>query len=121
MALLRKSAVATPALPEEALEVPELGGEVAVRALLLRERIAFAVDKSDHFAKVARMLAECVTVEEERETAANGQIRTEVLRVPLFDVQGWEAWGAKHMNAALRIWDVARRLSGFDREDAEKN
>ena len=44
MAVLKKSEIPVPDLPKEVVEVPELGGEVVVRGLLLRDRLAIYMD-----------------------------------------------------------------------------
>lgn len=40
---------------------------------------------------------------------------------PLFTEAEWEAWGANNMVAALKLWDVAWRLSDLDGKEAAKN
>lgn len=104
---LRKSDVERPVLPAEAVDVPELGGEVIVRGLTLSQRLELGVRFRDggRFRQMAEMLALCVVDADEAE---------------LFSVEEWEAFGAKHFEAVLRLSDVAQRLSGFDRVEAGK-
>ena len=60
MALL-KNQIKPPVLPAEAVDVPELGGEVIVRGLLLRQRLDLAVlGEEGGFHRIALMLASCV-------------------------------------------------------------
>lgn len=109
MALISKANIAAPVLPKETVEVSALGGEVIVRGLLLSERLAlFAGIREDGnaFAHLPSMLA--ATVQD-----ADG--------LQVFSEQEWEAFGAKHFEAALSLFAVARKLSGLDAEVAEKN
>lgn len=107
MALLKKSEIATPVLPRETVDVPELGGEVVVQGMLLRDRIGlfFDAEKTGH-GQLCKVLA--VTVVD-----ADG--------VQVYTQDEWEAFGAKHAAAVIRLFDVSRRLSGFDAEVAAKN
>lgn len=106
---LKKSEIKAPVLPKEAVPVAELGGEVIVRGLLLSERLALFAginEEGKAFAHIPRVLA--ATVQD-----ADG--------LPVFNEQEWEAFGASSFEAALRLFAVARRLSGLDAEAAEKN
>lgn len=110
MALL-KAEVPAPVLPEtRVVQVPELGGEVILRPLMLSDRLALAaharVQTPKEFAHIAALLAYCVM---------DGNLE------PLFTVDQWEAWGSKHMTAALTLWDEAYALSGLKPEEAKKN
>lgn len=102
-------------LPSEAVEVPELGGSVRVTGLLLRDRLAIFSDLRDpesepapgeKFRHVAAMLAASVV------DAAGQKLYTE---------PQWEMFGAVHFEAALKLYVVAKRLSGLASEDAKKN
>lgn len=108
MGLMKRSDVAEPAaLLEEVVEVPELGGDVVVRGLLLRDRLALALGRgADKHAMVATLLAATVL-------DAEG--------VALWSAEQWERFGARHFHAAMRLFDVARRLCVMDAEEAEKN
>jgi hypothetical protein len=105
MALLKKSAIATPKPPKEAVKIDSLGGEVAVRGLLLRDRLALSVGE-DRFAQVGALLAATVI-------DGDGE--------PIFSAAEWEAFGASHFDDALRLFAVAQRLSGLSVEDSKKN
>lgn len=109
MALLKKSQIAPPVLPKETVDVAELGGEVVVRGLLLSERLALYAGAGDDgrvFAQIPALLAQTVV-------DADGDA--------IYDAAAWEAFGAQHMEAALRLFAVAKRLSGLDAEAAAKN
>ena len=106
---LKKSEIKPPVLPKETHDVPELGGEVVVRGLLLSERLAlFADAQADggRFSHIARLLA-CVVID------AEGK--------PVFTADEWEQFGASNFEAVLRVFEIARRLSGLDAEVREKN
>ena len=109
MALLKKANIAAPVLPKETVAVEELGGEVVVRGLLLSERLALYANANDEgrvFARIPALLAQTVV-------DADG--------AAIYDAAAWEAFGAQHMDAALRLFGVAKRLSGLDAESAAKN
>lgn len=113
-----------PVLPKEAVDVPEIGGEVIVRGLLLTERLALFVENlpqaqaegeeavidgpvaADRYIHIPRMLARTVL-------AADGK--------PLWTEAQWEEFGAVHFDVALRLFHVAQRLSGLQVEEAKKN
>lgn len=111
MALLKKD-VPAPMLPDQrVVSVPELGGEVIVRPLLLSDRLALARearvnDKPKDFGHIASLLTHAVV-------DAEGE--------QLFTTAQWEAWGSLHMLAALSLWDAAWSMSGLDTDAAEKN
>lgn len=107
---LKKSQIKPPVLPQETVEVPELGGEIVVRGLLLRERLVLFDDArgedAARFGHLTQVLACCVV------DAAGERI---------YSVDEWEQFGAVHFEAALRLFNVALRLSGLDVEAAKKN
>jgi hypothetical protein len=103
---LEKSSIPRPVLARETVNVPELGGEVVVQALLLRDRLALS-DAERSYALVADMLSRSVV-------DANGD--------PIFTAEEWEifgATGAEHHEAAMSLWDKARAVSGMG--GGEKN
>ncbi len=104
--VLTKASIAAPQLPKEPVLVPALGGDVIVRGLLLSERLAMSISvtKDDKFRMVPALLA--LTVIDAAEE-------------PIFDEAQWEAFGAQHLDDAMALFDVAKRLSGMD-EDALK-
>ena len=106
---LKKADIKPPVLPKETVEVDALGGEVVVRGLLLRERLALfddARDGGERFGHLSAVLAACVV-------DADGK--------QVFTVDEWEQFGAVHFEAALKLFNVAQRLSGLDVEGAKKN
>jgi hypothetical protein len=107
MALSHKD-VKRPVLPKRAVDVPELGGEVIVRGLLLKDRLAIAdiSGKEADFGRVSRVLAA---------TVIDGDGR------PLLNADEWEEFGAAHFSAAMRVFEVALELSGFKAEVLAKN
>ena len=105
---LKKSEIKPPVLPKETHEVPELGGEIIVRGLLLSERLSLFAEarEGERFSHISRLLA-CVVVD------AEGK--------PVFTAEEWEQFGSANFEAALRVFEIARRLSGLDAEAREKN
>jgi hypothetical protein len=107
MGVLKKADIKPPVLPKETVDVPELGGEVVVCGLLLRDRIALFTQADEHnHAHLSKLLASTVT------DAAGEQVYT---------VDEWERFGALHFDACIRLFNVARRLSGLNAEVAQKN
>lgn len=109
MALLKKSQIASPVLPREAVDVAELGGEVVIRGLLFSERLALfsrVGNDGKAFAEIPQLLALTVL---------------DVDSAPVFTAEQWEAFGAKHMETMLHLFGIAKRLSGLDAEAAAKN
>lgn len=106
---LRRNEIAAPVLPRETHEVPELGGEIVVRGLLLRERLALFDDANnggERFGHLSAVLAACVIDAEDK---------------PVYTIDEWERFGALHFEAALRLFGIAQRLSGLDVEERKKN
>lgn len=105
---LKKSEIKAPVLPKEAVQVDELGGEVVVRGLLLRERLAIFsnTEAGEKFAHVGELLAATVM-------DADG--------LQVYTAQEWDEFGTKHFSAAMQLFQVARRLSGIDAEVSQKN
>lgn len=101
---LRRGEIKSPRLPKEAVEVASLGGEVIVRALTLTERLALGRNDEAREAIPVTLLAQCVVDES---------------GLPLFSRDDWEAFGAAHMDEAMRLVAVAMRLSGLDGDDAK--
>jgi hypothetical protein len=106
MALLNKSQIPTPVLPQETIDIPELGGEVIVRGLLLRDRLTLYLDSENGHANLSKLLAATVR-------AGDG--------LQVFTQDEWEVFGSTHFEAVVALFAVARRLSGLDAEVAEKN
>ncbi len=108
-------------VPQETVDVPELGGAVIVRGLdmpgLLRyaaarqalleplpgETEADAQERAGG-ALIAVLLAACVVL-------ADGR--------PVYTAAQWSGFGARHPAAAMSLWRAVQRASGTD-PDAEK-
>lgn len=104
---LNRGQVIVPILPKEAVEVPELGGEVIVTGLPLSKRLElYAGQRRGDWTNAARLLEACVLDPD---------------GVPLLTLAEWEAFGAQHFDASIRLIGVAQRLSGLDAEDAAGN
>lgn len=106
--MLKKSAIPAPSLLEEVVSVPELGGDVLVRGMLLKDRLEISI--VDGYGRMSSMLAACVFADNEKGEP-----------VPLYSAEEWERVGARHYAATLKLWDTTRRLSDIDGEEAEKN
>lgn len=121
--VLNRSQVPVQKLPEQVEPVPELGGDVVVRGLLLSERMQ--IDDINEKAKVPQ----------EGETDEDARIRAGKLVVPrmlsatvvddegqpLFSLEQWDVFGGKHRATTFRLFDIALRLSGRITEVVEKN
>jgi len=106
MTVLLKSQIQSPILPSETCDVPELGGEIIVRGLLLRDRLALAVSGSDNkFSNLSAMLA-CTVVDAESKA--------------IFTQDQWEEFGSAHFEAALKLFGIAQKLSGMGSDGSEK-
>lgn len=106
MTRVKKGEIKTLALPEQLVEVSELGGEVLIRGLSLSDRLSLGSREGSGVQRVAQMLALCIL-------DADGE--------PVFTVEQWEAFGAQYFATTMNLWDVARTLSGMKSEEAEKN
>lgn len=104
MTVVNKASVPAPTPPMETVEADGIG-EVIVRGLMLRDRLALMSDDGPVFDKVSAILAACVVDSDKR---------------PLWTVEAWEAYGAQRFDAALKLFNVAQRLSGLTPGDAEK-
>lgn len=99
MAIINRSDVPLPVLPEEETYVAEFGGQVIVKALTLRDRLAIGDLGGDGAARMLVMLHTCVV---------------DANREPIFTTEQWEVFAARHIETVLRLWDIARALSGLD-------
>jgi hypothetical protein len=112
-----------PVVPTETVDVPELGGAVTVRGMMLNQRLSYsawsvkvrepAKDETPEAAQertgsmtIAKLLSLCVV-----DAAAQG----------LYTQDQWEQFGAVHPAPCLRLFDIAWRCSGFEEADAAKN
>lgn len=105
MAVIDKANVPPPTLPKEVADVPELGGKVVLRGLLLNDRIRILNLNRNGGARVSDMLA-CTVVDAHDE--------------PIYTVQQWEEFGASNFKVCLDLFARSRALSGLDAEVNEK-
>lgn len=123
MDLIKKANVTAPTVPQEQIDVPELGGAVIVRGMLLSERMAFSTWRTK-----AATPAPGET-KESAEERVGPQTFARMLSVavvdadqqPVFDASQWERFGANHGARAMELFNAAFRLSGFDEEETAKN
>lgn len=106
MKVLNKKDIKPPTLPKETVDVPELGGAVVVRGLLLRERVELLASQEDKgYTHISKMLS--LTVVDDK-------------GAPVFTQDEWEEFGNQHFSASLHLLEVAKRLSGMNVEVAQK-
>jgi hypothetical protein len=126
MALIKREAVpAQLDLQRETVSVQALGGDVVVTELSLSDRLDFeatlrgpapANAKADKPVKlpprksVHTMVPHLLAL-----TVLDGDDE------PVLDVKGWQAFGARNRDAAIELFNVAMRLSGFNGTDNAKN
>jgi hypothetical protein len=110
MGVLRRAEIAAPALHEEEVNVPALGGSVIVRAMplnLLFEVIDSA--RSEPQNAVPKLLALSVR-------DADGE--------QFWTTEQWSTWGASEFEATLALYQAAQRVCGIGKlaqEATEKN
>lgn len=110
---MKKSQIKAPALPAKTIDVPELGGAVVVRGMILSERIEYArryakekPDDPDRWDHICELLSRTVRDEDDERIFTNAE---------------WELFGSQHYRVAMRIWSVAQDLCGFgSSEEMEK-
>jgi len=108
--LTRESILQSDDLPRELVEVPEWGGDVYVRTLTGTERDAFE---------------QSMVHKKNKTNLANVRARFAVLTVcddsgqRLFTDEDAKELGTKSAAALDRVFEVAQRLNGFSKEDAE--
>jgi hypothetical protein len=102
---LTKAQITDPVLPKETVDVPEMGGEVIVQALMLEERLQLAAADLPAFGHVAELLARSVVDD-------NGE--------RIWSADKWRVFGGQHYQAAWKLFEVAQRLSKLEKPD-EKN
>jgi hypothetical protein len=105
MTVINKSNVARPVPPKEVLDVPELGGEVIVRGLMLSERVRLLHAATTSSLSISELLSYTV-IDAENES--------------IFNTEEWEAFGANHFTVALDLFKKAKQLSGLDLETNQK-
>lgn len=108
MAILKKDLPALPSAEKRAVAVPELGGEVIVRPLMLCDYLSMTTrngtTKKD-FGHIAALLAYAVVDAEDQ---------------PLYTVEEWEVWGGINPGPALKLWEAAWEVTSLSVEAAEK-
>jgi hypothetical protein len=101
---LKREDIPRPALKKESVDVPELGGEVQVRAMLLKDRLRLSTEVG--YGRIAEILA-CTVVDGE------GAL--------VFDVDEWEIFGGENQAVAFKLFDIAARLSGMTPEEKKES
>lgn len=106
--VLTKASIVAPTLPRETVSVPSLGGDVVVRGLRLSERLAMSmnVTQSERF-RMVPVLLELTVIDADD--------------APVFSADQWEDFGALHLDDAMALFDVAKRLSGMDEGALKKS
>lgn len=110
---IKRSDIKPPVLPKEAVRVEALGGEVVVRGMLLRERLAIMSearkqpDGSVDFSNICQVLALCVLADDGKPVYASAQL--------------WEEFGATHMEEAIELFTKCQALSGQDSKALKKS
>lgn len=89
-----------PLLKQAGVEVPELGGSVIVRGLMLRDRLNITL-KRESTGIIAEVLAECVLGADQ---------------LPIFTAPEWELFGAVHDDAATMLWEKIIDISSLKKE-----
>lgn len=123
MMVLNRSQVPEQKLPEQVEPVPELGGDVIVRGLLLSKRMEL-----DEINDKAKVPLEGETDEEAR-TRAGKLVVPRMLHACVVDDEGhsimsleqWDVFGGKHRATIFRLFDIALRMCGRITEDVQKN
>lgn len=120
--LLARENIRPQALPSEEHSVPELGGSVLVQGMSMPQLLAFT--------SARRRLTEPRDGETPAQAAerASGELLALLLHTcvlaadmqPVYSVAEWGAFGVAHPEAALRLWDVATRVSGQQGEHEKK-
>lgn len=114
MALVKRGAAEAPVLRREIVTVDALKGDVAVTELSLTDRLEFEVAVRDSKsakrslarALMPQLLALSVLAEDDE---------------PVFSEKEWQAFGARHRDVTIQLFNTAFRLSGFDGPDNAKN
>lgn len=115
MALTKDAILKAGALPQERVDLPEMGGHVIVRGLTGRERDAYE--------------AGLVTRDRKGRSEQNlDNVRARLVVLTCFDDEGARIFGPADVAAVGdlpakvldRLFDVARRLSGMTEEDVKE-
>jgi hypothetical protein len=114
MTMVKRGATAAPELRREIVAVDALKGDVAVTELSLTDRLEFEVAVRDS-KSAKRSLARALMPQ---------LLALSVLDAddePVFSEKEWQAFGARHRDVTIQLFNTAFRLSGFDGGDNAKN
>jgi hypothetical protein len=95
-----------PTLPTELVDVASLGGAVIVRGLTLSQRMRIARVDAENGLAMLDILSVSVL-------ASDGE--------PVFSREDWDIWASLHIEDAVALAGIARRLSGLDMEEASRD
>ena len=134
MAVVTRETVAEqPDLQRETVPVPSLGGEVIVTELSLSDRLDFEQVLREDFDPQAEATGVSPAGQKPRGKGASRRsvhaMVPQLLAItvldaqdrPLFTAKEWQAFGARNRDAAIELFNVAMRLSGFNGDDSAKN
>ena len=123
MATVSRAALPAYALPSEDMDVAPLGGAVIVRGLGMPELMRFVAER--------RRLQLPRDGETEAQALARGSVELVPFLLgmavvlddgePVMGTASWAAFGAKHPDDAVRLFQAAMRLSGQDAEAEKKS
>lgn len=116
MQALQRDQVAPPALPEELVHVPALGGAVRVRGMDMRQLLAFRA------AQRRATLPQGDETEADAAERASGELLPLMLAacvlaadgLPVYTAEQWATFGGGNAAQVYELWAVAVRLCGGD-------
>ena len=121
--VIDRQAATLPPLPTAEIDVPEIGGTVTIRSLLLTERLDLSRTRAaDAVPKTGETDEDAIA-----RASRAAVIRTLAMVVlasdgkPLWSGPQWDQFGAVHLLPALTLFNEAMRLSGADIEGERKN
>jgi len=122
MPVVSRSGIAAIALPRSTEPAPEIGGDVVVQGMDMPQMLEFTAAR--------RRLGQPQEGETEEQAAerTSGEMLPRLLAVcvlaedglPVYSVAQWRAFGARHPDRAVALWEVAIRLSGQAPDDEKK-
>jgi hypothetical protein len=138
MQLLKRADVPAPNAPaREVVNVPALGGAVVVVEMMLAERLAFddmlrTLNEPDPAEAGAAPADAAPKPRRARKPGPRAALHAAIPHLlaatvlidgdePLYTPDEWGAFGARHKEAAIELFNVAARLSGFNDGEAAKN
>ena len=118
---IRRDQIKAVDVPQELVNVQEIGGEVAVRGMDLSAYMAF------ESARKRLLTPRDDETQEQANQRGGGVLIPQVLAatviaddgLPVYTQAEWASFAAKHSEVSMRLWDIALKLSGLD-VDAEK-